>query len=111
MPGQERADEEKEREGPTGNLLAILSRGRQQKHPDTQTQMDTFRANRHGRWSCHVVYSVGGRQTWVIVWPCSFLVGSLLSLTCGMGMLERALEQVTDVNPGNTRTPVPFRSF
>lgn len=52
---QERADEEKEREGPIGNPLAILSRERQQRHPDTQAQTDTFRANRHGCWSCHVV--------------------------------------------------------
>lgn len=54
MTGQERPDEE-EREGPTGSLLAILSKGRQQRHPVTHAQMDTFRANRHGCWSCHVV--------------------------------------------------------
>lgn len=42
MPGQEKADEGKEREDPTGNPLTTLSRGRQQRHPDTKAQMDTF---------------------------------------------------------------------
>lgn len=59
VPGQERADEGKEREAPTGNPLAILGRGRQQRHPETQAQTGAFRANRQGCWSCLVVWEAG----------------------------------------------------
>lgn len=63
VPGHERADERKEREDPTGNLLATLSRGRQQRHPDTKAQMDAFTVQ--WPWVLELPCGVGGRQTWI----------------------------------------------